>query len=185
MSEFRLLGLIYYFSEWRVIIPEQNRDESFKCQPHKMVKHTQTIRRLTNFLSVYDHFVGLAFKEFSFPNSHCLLFILWNQVNLHLSVKCSPLLFTPSTLLLFKKQLSRGVIKRCSENMQQNYRRAPVLKCDFNKAARQFHWSHASARQLHWNHTSALIFSSKFAAYFLKIFLHEHLWWAASVSKKV
>ena len=31
-----------------------------------MVKHTQTIRRLlpTNYLSVFDHFVGLAFKGF-------------------------------------------------------------------------------------------------------------------------
>ena len=30
-----------------------------------MVKHTQIIRRQkpTNFLSVFDHFVGLAFKE--------------------------------------------------------------------------------------------------------------------------
>ena len=27
-----------------------------------MVKHTQTIRRQTNCLSVFDHFVGLAFK---------------------------------------------------------------------------------------------------------------------------
>ena len=32
------------------------------------------------------------------------------------------------------RQLSRGVLKkRCSENMQQIYRRAPVPKCDFNK----------------------------------------------------
>ena len=35
------------------------------CQPHKMVKHTQTIRRqiadvLPNCLSVFDHIVGLA-----------------------------------------------------------------------------------------------------------------------------
>ena len=32
----------------------------FKRQPHKMVKHTQTIRRLlpTNCLSVFDHFMG-------------------------------------------------------------------------------------------------------------------------------
>ena len=32
---------------------------------HKMVKHTQRIRRLlpTNCLSVFDHFVGLALKE--------------------------------------------------------------------------------------------------------------------------
>ena len=36
----------------------------FKRQTHKMVKHTQTILRLlsTNCLSVFDHFVGLAFK---------------------------------------------------------------------------------------------------------------------------
>ena len=27
-----------------------------------MIKHTQTIRRLTNCLSVFDHFVGLALK---------------------------------------------------------------------------------------------------------------------------
>ena len=31
-----------------------------------MVKHTQTIRRQkpTNYLNVFDQFVGLAFKEF-------------------------------------------------------------------------------------------------------------------------
>ena len=27
--------------------------------------------------------------------------------------------------------------KRCSENMQQIYRRTPMLKCDFNKAGKQ------------------------------------------------
>ena len=37
---------------------------SFKYQPHKMVKHTQTVRRQkqTNCLSVFDHFVELAIK---------------------------------------------------------------------------------------------------------------------------
>ena len=36
----------------------------FKRQPHKMVKHTQTIRRLLlmNSLSVFGHSVGLALK---------------------------------------------------------------------------------------------------------------------------
>ena len=36
----------------------------FKCQPHKMIKHTQTIRRLlpTNCLSLFDHFVGWRLK---------------------------------------------------------------------------------------------------------------------------
>ena len=39
--------------------------DNVKRQPHKMVKHTQTIRRqqLINCLSVIDHFMGLALKE--------------------------------------------------------------------------------------------------------------------------
>ena len=39
----------------------------FMRQPHKIVKYTQTIRRLlpTNCLSVFDHFVGLALKGLS------------------------------------------------------------------------------------------------------------------------
>ena len=38
--------------------------QPFKRQSHKMVKHTQTIRRLllTNCLNVFDDFVGLALK---------------------------------------------------------------------------------------------------------------------------
>ena len=40
------------------------RDIIDERQPHKMVKHTQTTRPLflTNFLSVFDYFVGLALK---------------------------------------------------------------------------------------------------------------------------
>ena len=38
------------------------------------------------------------------------------------------------------KQLSRGVPKkRCSENMQQIYRRTPMPKCDINKVALQLY----------------------------------------------
>ena len=40
--------------------------------------------------------------------------------------------------LPFQKQPSRGVLrKRCSENMQQIYRRIPLSNCDFNKVAKQ------------------------------------------------
>ena len=40
------------------------------------------------------------------------------------------------TSTLFQKQPSRGVLnKRCSENMQQIYRRTPMPKCNFNKVA--------------------------------------------------
>ena len=37
-----------------------------------------------------------------------------------------------------QKQPFRGVLrKRCSENMQQMYRKKPMPKCDFNKTAKQ------------------------------------------------
>ena len=55
-----------------------------------------------------------------------------------------------------QKQPSRGVLKkRCSENMQQIYRRTPTPKCNFNKVA----------LQLYWNRTLAWVFSCKFPAY--------------------
>ena len=51
-----------------------------------------------------------------------------------------------------QKQLSRGVLrKRCSENMHQVYRRAPIPKCDFNN-------------------TLAWVVSCKFVAYFQNTF---------------
>ena len=60
-----------------------------------------------------------------------------------------------------QKQPFRGVfIKRCSENMQQIYRRT-IPKCDFSKVA----------KQLFWNHSLAWLFSCKFATYFLNTFL--------------
>ena len=42
--------------------------------------------------------------------------------------------------LLLQKQPLRGVSeKRCSENIQQIYRRTPILKCNFNKVAKQLY----------------------------------------------
>ena len=70
-----------------------------------------------------------------------------------------------------QKQPSRGVlIKRCSENMQQIYRRTPMPKCDFNNAALQFYW----------NLTLAWVSSCKFAAYFQDTFSYENLWTTVS-----
>ena len=43
------------------------------------------------------------------------------------------------------KQPSRGVLrKRCSKNMQQSYRRTPILNYDFNKVAMQLYWNNTS-----------------------------------------
>ena len=48
---------------------------TFKSQPHKIVKHTQTIRRKSGriVLRVFDHFVGLVLKGLSLNTSrnHC------------------------------------------------------------------------------------------------------------------
>ena len=52
-------------------------------------------------------------------------------------------------LSILEKQSSRGVLgKRCSEYMQQNYRRIPMAKCDFNKVALQLQWSYFSKEHL-------------------------------------
>ena len=61
-----------------------------------------------------------------------------------------------------QKQSSIGVlIKSCSENLKQIYRRTPMSKCNFNKVA----------LQLYWNYTSTLVVSCKFALYFQNNFL--------------
>ena len=43
-------------------------------------------------------------------------------------------------VLLHLNNHTRGVLKKkCSENMQQIYRRTPMLKCDINKIALQLY----------------------------------------------
>ena len=63
-------------------------------------------------------------------------------------------------LLNTEATLQRCSGKRCFENMQQIYRRTPMPKCDFSKAA----------KQLYCNHTLGWVFSRKFAAYFQNTF---------------
>ena len=67
-----------------------------------------------------------------------------------------------------QSQPPSGVLsKRCSENMQQMYRRTPLPKCDFNKVA----------KRLYWNHTLAWVFSCKFAACFENTFSKNTSGW--------
>ena len=66
--------------------------------------------------------------------------------------------FSNSTVMKVEKQPSSGVLrKRCSENMQQIYRRTSMPKYDFDKVVKA-------------NHTSAWVFSCKFVAYFQSTF---------------
>ena len=50
----------------------------------------------------------------------------------------TPMLRFFTLLKSMQKQPPRGVLSnRCSENMQQIYRRLTVSKCDYNKVAKQ------------------------------------------------
>ena len=90
----------------------------------------------------------------------------------------SSLVFIYSSEKKFKytqilKQTSPAVLrKRCSENMQQIYRRTPMAKCSFTKVA----------KLLYWNHTTTWVFSCRFAAYFQSTFFQEHHCSAASTN---
>ena len=76
---------------------------------------------------------GLCFHFASPKNTRKILISwrfqgMWNESTRQKRVKLK--------LMTFQRQPLRGVLrKRCSENMQQNYRRTPTPKCDFNKVA--------------------------------------------------
>ena len=126
----------------------------------------KTILSTSNWEALYlENHPDIASIEY-FQNKEFLKFPissqtprLWNKI-LSLSIKgldTLPLFKARFTDIIlnrdnvFQKQPSRVVLRKtCSENMQQIYRRTPMLKCDFNKVA---------------------VFSCKFAAYFQNIFL--------------
>ena len=106
-----------------------------------------------------NNFGYLYFEYFGFYCSD----IMVNDIG------CSLLLVTTVAsikICLVQKQPPRGVPwKRCSENMQQIYRRTTIPKCDLNKVAEQL--------RLNW--TLARVFSCKFAACFQNTFFWEHV----------
>ena len=65
-------GVFWNLSNIRWIVSAKivNNFQTFKRQLHKMVKHTQAIRRQQpmNFMSVFDHFVVLALKGLTFSH---------------------------------------------------------------------------------------------------------------------
>ena len=72
-------------------------------------------------------------KKYQFPlleTGSCALHALHEEFqSSHNAIGCN-----------IQKQCSRGIFrKRCSENMQQIYRRKSMPKCDFNKVALQLY----------------------------------------------
>ena len=68
------------------------------------------------------------------------------------------------------KMMSNVLNKSGSRNMQQIYRRTPMLKCVSVKLL---------SLQLYWNHTLTWVFSCKFTGYFQIFVLQKRLWRAA------
>ena len=119
---------------------------------------------------MFDHFATLWNKGLISVKLRGYLFVWYTVWTIYLTVKKKCLTKNESyfvnTSEIFRsycqKQPSRGVLKKkCSENMQQIYRRTPMRKHDFNKVA----------KQLYWNRTSAWVFSE-----FLHIFRIPFLW---------
>ena len=70
-----------------------------------------------------------------------------------------------------QKQPSRSVLgKSFSENMQQIYRRTPILKCDFNGVALQLYWNHT------WDGCSPENLLHIFRNLFLRAPLEGYFW---------
>ena len=64
-----------------------------------------------------------------------IVHVLWFQNCCTIKVKKS---LNRNVIRKIQKQVSKDVLRRkCSENMQQIYRRTPMPKCDFNKVAKQ------------------------------------------------
>ena len=60
-------------------------------------------------------------------------------------------LYNPKVSWETQKKSPTGVLSRkCSENMQQIYRRTPMPKCNFNKVALQLCWNHFSTSVFSW-----------------------------------
>ena len=58
---------------------------------------------------------------------------------------------------LLKQPTRSALTKRCSENMQQVYRRTPMSKCDFNKAATQLNFPHIFRAPFYRNTSGELL----------------------------
>ena len=74
----------------------------------------------------------LFLKKLSDGNYQCLSDCNGSQTHNHLVFKR-----TNNLAKLDRYSSSEAATQRCSENMQQNYRRTPMPKCDFNKVAKR------------------------------------------------
>ena len=126
--------LIYYF--WFIQIIQCSEDDG-KIETFMTIDRQFQTLEMESTIEGYQNVANLRYMK-----SNCMFDYL-------------------SWLWICLKQPFEGVLKkRCSENIQQIYRRTPIPNCGFNKVSKQ----HC------WNHTSAWVFSCKFVAYFYNTF---------------
>ena len=92
------------------------------------------------------HFYDLFFAKSSIPRQ-LFLSNLFHEWVLQRQIIISYFFMWKISLHFYdlQKKPSIGVLrKRCSENMQQIYRRTLMLKCNFNKVPKQLYWNHTS-----------------------------------------
>ena len=88
--------------------------------------------KLSHVAGIYSFTQNISQKIISFLNMNCCLFCYQKHDNIletnHWLISILKINWN------FQKQLLRGVPrKRCSENMQQIYKRTPMPKCDFKE----------------------------------------------------
>ena len=100
---------------------------------------------LTFILIYWDTTFALNGFCFTFCSLVCLnlstLFQRLRKSKQNQSIFCNVSVFSVhwlSSLIVTLKKSTEAALQRCSENMQQIYRRTPMLKCYFNKVANKF-----------------------------------------------
>ena len=95
------------------------------------------------FINFVCYFTEFKVREYKFVfTNNCLSTLTANtkrnNICYHTSADCHSWKVSKSCFYNSLEQPFRGaLIKRCSENMQQIYRRTPMPKCNFNKVAMQ------------------------------------------------
>ena len=118
--------LLWKMLYWKQLKSKKNKPSKAKgiLKPWKN-DESRTIQEGISFNDTLTNIERISFKFKQLMrkgNINGVLWLLTNNMNNH----C-------------QKEPFRGVLrKRCSENMQQIYRRIPVQKCDFNKVANNF-----------------------------------------------
>ena len=138
MKQFKILVQVRFTTKkktlYTICLTTCRTTSAFISQPPKMVKHNQTIRENIGKILKMDGSRTQLVTSLPSKNKTQVL-VVKNYAKTDIKF-----FFAPSSFALFldiqKQPHKRVPRKRCSENMQQLYKRTPMPKCDFNKVAK-------------------------------------------------